>query len=143
MEDVAALREQVDVIVVLPQWGVEYTNNPTQTQRSRAGVAVKAGADLVIGNHPHWVQSVEVYEGGYITYAHGNYIFDQDWSYETTVGVIGKYTFYDDQLIGVEFIPTRIENSAQPVPMVGEERQAVLDGMRDASQQLADLLAGG
>ena len=56
-----------------------------------AHLGIDSGADLIIGNHPHWVQAVEVYKGKYITYAHGNYIFDQMWSYETRVGVIGKY----------------------------------------------------
>ena len=150
VEQIEALRPQVDVLAVSFHWGAEYVSLPAVAPGvadddpvTIGHLAIDAGADLVIGNHPHWVQGVEVYEGGYITYAHGNYIFDQMWSYETRVGVIGKYTFYDDQLIGVEYVPTLIENSAQPVPMVGEERQAVLDGMRDASQQLADLLAGG
>jgi poly-gamma-glutamate synthesis protein (capsule biosynthesis protein) len=83
------------------------------------------------------VQAVEFYKDKYIAYAHGNFIFDQMWSYETRVGVIGKYTFYDKVLIGVEYIPTLIENYAQPVPMQGNERQAVLDGMKAASEELA------
>ncbi len=150
VDQIETLRPQVDVLAVSYHWGEEYVSLPTVAPGiavddpvAIAHLAIDAGADLVIGNHPHWVQAVEVYEGKYIAYAHGNYIFDQMWSYETRVGVIGKYTFYDDQLIGVEYVPTLIENAAQPVPMVGEERQAVLDGMLDATQQLADLLAGG
>ncbi len=150
IEQIEALRLRVDVLAVSYHWGAEYVSLPTVAPGvadddpvTIGHLAIDSGADLVIGNHPHWVQAVEVYEGGYITYAHGNYIFDQDWSYETRVGVIGKYTFFDDELVGVEYVPTLIENYAQPVPMVGEERQAVLDGMRDASEQLAGLLAGG
>ncbi|HUF53684.1 MAG TPA: CapA family protein [Dehalococcoidia bacterium] len=145
---IEALRPQVDVLAVAYHWGAEYVSLPT----TAAGVAndhpveighlaVDAGADFVIGNHPHWVQGVELYKGKFIAYAHGNYIFDQMWSYETRVGVIGKYTFYDDVLIGVEYVPTLIENYAQPVPMTGEERQRTLDGMRDASFELRALLA--
>jgi hypothetical protein len=63
------------------------------------------------------------------------------WSYETRVGVIGRYTFYDDVLVKVEFLPTLIEEYAQPVPMQGAEAQAVLDGMRTASDQLAQAVA--
>ncbi len=141
---IKALRPQVDVLAVGVHWGAEYVSLP----QSAGGVAldnpvelahlmVDSGADLVIGNHPHWVQAVEVHKDGYIAYAHGNFIFDQMWSYETRVGVIGKYTFYDDVLIGVEYTPTLIENYAQPVPMQGAERQAVLDGMKAASEELA------
>ncbi|MEX0682707.1 MAG: CapA family protein [Dehalococcoidia bacterium] len=147
---IEALRPQVDVLAVAYHWGAEYVSLPTvapgvaEDDPVEIGhLAIDSGADLVIGNHPHWVQAVEIYKGKYITYAHGNYIFDQMWSYETRVGVIGKYTFYDDTLIGVEYTPTLIENYAQPRLMEGDERQAVLDGMRDASTELAGLLAGG
>jgi poly-gamma-glutamate synthesis protein (capsule biosynthesis protein) len=150
VQQIQALRPQVDVLAVSYHWGAEYVSLPAVAPGvaeddpvAIGHLAIDSGADLVIGNHPHWVQAVEVYKGKYITYAHGNYIFDQMWSYETRVGVIGKYTFYDDQLIGVEYVPTLIENYAQPVPMEGEPRQATLDGMRDASYQLAELLAGG
>lgn len=145
---ISSLAEQVDVVVVAYHWGAEYVTMPTSAPGIAEDdpieighLAIDAGADLVIGNHPHWVQGVEFYKGGFITYAHGNFIFDQMWSYETRVGVLGRYTFYDDTLIGVEFTPVLIENYAQPVPMSGDERQAVLDTMKDASDQLAELAA--
>ncbi len=149
---IKALRPQVDVLAVAFHWGAEYVSVPQAAPGVAdddpveiAHLALDAGADWIIGNHPHWVQAVEVYQGkralsgaeGYIAYAHGNFIFDQMWSYETRVGVIGKYTFYDDKLVRVEYIPTLIENYAQPRPLQGAEAQAVLDGMKAASEQLA------
>lgn len=143
-ERISSLAEQAEVVAVAFHWGAEYVTPPATAPGVAPDdpieighLAVDAGADLVIGNHPHWVQGVELYRDGFIAYAHGNFIFDQMWSYETRVGVIGKYTFYDDELIGVEFTPVLIENYAQPVPLMGEERQAVLDTMREASDQLA------
>ena len=81
---IKALRPQVDVLSVSFHWGAEYVAVPS----TAAGIAdddpvelghlaIDAGADLIIGNHPHWVQAVEIYKGKYITYAHGNFIFDQ------------------------------------------------------------------
>lgn len=142
---IEALRPEVDVLSVAFHWGAEYLSVPTTS----AGIAedyppelghlaIDAGADLIIGNHPHWVQGVEVYNGKYIAYAHGNFIFDQMWSYETRLGVVGKYTFYDETLIGVEYTPVRIDNYAQPVVLTGQERQDVLDTMRQASADLAN-----
>ena len=147
---IAELDPQVDVLAVSYHWGGEYTSLPiispgiaNDNPIDIAHLAVDAGADLVIGNHPHWVQAVEFYNGKFITYAHGNYIFDQTWSEETRLGVIGKYTFYDDELIGVEYFPTRIEDSMQTMPLEGQLRQDVLDGMARASHDLrADLDAG-
>jgi poly-gamma-glutamate synthesis protein (capsule biosynthesis protein) len=145
---IKALRPQVDVLAVAIHWGAEYVSLPQTAPgvaeddpTEIAHLAVNAGADLIIGNHPHWVQAVEIYRGKFIAYAHGNFIFDQMWSYETRVGVIGRYTFYDDMLIGVEFIPVLSEDFAQPVPMQGAEAQAVLDGMKTASEQLAQTVA--
>ncbi len=144
---IQALRPRVDVLAVALHWGAEYVSVPQAAPGvaeddpvELAHLAVDAGADLIIGNHPHWVQAVELYKGKFIAYAHGNFIFDQMWSYETRVGVFGRYTFYDDVLVGVEFIPTLIENYAQPVPMEGAEAQAVLDGMKTASDELAAIL---
>jgi poly-gamma-glutamate synthesis protein (capsule biosynthesis protein) len=134
----------VDVLAVAVHWGAEYVSLPQTAPGVAeddpveiAHLAIDAGADMVIGNHPHWVQAVELYKGKFIAYAHGNFIFDQMWSYETRVGVIGRYTFYDDVLVKVEFVPTLIEEFAQPVPLQGAEAQAVLDGMRAASEQQA------
>jgi poly-gamma-glutamate synthesis protein (capsule biosynthesis protein) len=141
---IEALRPQVDVLSVAYHWGAEYVSVPmigagvAEDDPVEIGrLAVDAGADLVIGNHPHWVQGIEIYKGKLIAYAHGNFIFDQMWSYETRVGVIGKYTFYDEQLVRVEYVPVLIEDYAQPVPMTGAERQSVLDGMRASSEAIA------
>lgn len=143
---IEALRPQVDVLAVAFHWGAEYVSVPNVSYGiaddyppDLGHLAIDAGADLIIGNHPHWVQGIEVYNGRFITYAHGNFIFDQMWSYETRLGVLGKYTFYDDTLIGVEFTPVRIDNYAQPVPLEGQERQDVLDTMKQAT---ADFAAG-
>jgi poly-gamma-glutamate synthesis protein (capsule biosynthesis protein) len=141
---IAALRPQVDVLAVAIHWGGEYTSLPSVAPGvadddpvELAHLIIDAGADWIIGNHPHWVQAVEIYKGKFIAYAHGNFIFDQMWSYETRVGVIGKYTFYDDELMRVEFVPTLIEDWSQPAPLEGADAQAVLDGMRTASDELA------
>jgi hypothetical protein len=97
---ISSLAKQVDVVAVAFHWGAEYVTLPATAPGVAPDdpieigrLAVDAGADLVIGNHPHWVQGVELYKDGFIAYGHGNFIFDQMWSYETRVGVIGKYTF--------------------------------------------------
>ena len=145
IEDAAG---QVGVVVVALHWGAEYVDIPQAAPGVApddpveiAHLAVDAGADLVLGNHPHWVQAVEVYGGKLIAYAHGNFIFDQMWSYETTIGVIGRYTLYDSQLVDVQFVPVRIEDYARPVPLEADKAQAVLDNMYHASLRLQEVLA--
>lgn len=111
--EIAGARESADVVIVTYHWGAEYRNQPDARQKYLGRFTIDAGADLVIGNHPHWIQPVEIYRGKLITYAHGNFIFDQEWSLKTKQGVVGKYTFYDDQLVDVEFLPVFIENFGQ------------------------------
>jgi poly-gamma-glutamate capsule biosynthesis protein CapA/YwtB (metallophosphatase superfamily) len=99
-----------DVVIVSFSWGDEYTPQPNARQKYLAHLTIENGADLIIGNHPHWIQPVEIYKDKLIVYAHGNFIFDQMWSEKTKEGVVGKYTFYENKLIDVIFTPIKIRN---------------------------------
>ncbi len=155
--DIQRARQLADVVVVQFHWGKEYVRQPaadnpnTPDEPIELGhLAVDAGADLVIGNHPHWVQGVEVYRDRVITYAHGNYAFDQVNCYpsigsdyrtycsdDTRTSVIGSYTFYDNRLVGVTWKPTFIDTSLQTQWADAGRSQQVLQTMEDASRQLA------
>ena len=134
---------QTDVLVVSFHWGKEYSSLPQadpwlapDDPVEIAHLAVDAGADLIIGNHPHWVQAVELYREKLIAYAHGNFIFDQMWSPEVRRGVVGRYTFYDQHLVKAEYLPVLIEDYWQPRFLAGNEAQAILNTMYQASRTL-------
>lgn len=80
------LRNKVDFLVVVFHWGEEYKNYPNNYQRQLARKAIDLGADLVIGHHPHVVQTIEKYKDKFIFYSLGNFIFDQNFSKETMKG---------------------------------------------------------
>jgi poly-gamma-glutamate synthesis protein (capsule biosynthesis protein) len=106
------LKLSCDFIVATMHAGVEYVRKPNQAQINFAHAAIDAGADMVIGAHPHWVQTIERYcpapsspiegrmpEGQemlncpnpkYIFYSLGNFIFDQMWSQDTREGLAIK-----------------------------------------------------
>ena len=84
------LKSNCDFVVVTMHAGTEYTRTPNQAQTAFAHAAIAAGADMVIGAHPHWVQTVEKYQGKYIFYSLGNFVFDQMWSQETREGLMLK-----------------------------------------------------
>lgn len=73
--EIAALKEQADVVVFAPHWGVEGTYQPTAEQTKLAHAAIDAGADIVYGSHPHVLQPIEEYNGGIIYYSLGNFSF--------------------------------------------------------------------
>lgn len=60
--DITAAREVADLVIVFPHWGVEYQNTPTPQQRQQAQQMADAGADLIIGSHPHVIQPLEILE---------------------------------------------------------------------------------
>ena len=106
--DVRAAKALADHVIVGFSWGVEYTSTPTDRQRGLARAAIEAGASLVVGNHPHWVQATEWIGDGFVAYGLGNFVFDQDWSVETTQGAILEAGFTRERLLGVRIRPTAI-----------------------------------
>jgi poly-gamma-glutamate capsule biosynthesis protein CapA/YwtB (metallophosphatase superfamily) len=70
-------KSESDYVLVTMHAGTEYVRNPNQAQIDFARAAVDAGADIVIGAHPHWIQTFEKYKDKYIFYSLGNFIFDQ------------------------------------------------------------------
>ena len=109
-QQIRAARRGADVVIVSVHWGKEYVAVPT----TAPGIAdddpqrvahwiIDSGADLIIGNHPHHVQAVEIYHHHFISYAHGNFAFDQMFSMPTRQGVVGAYTFYRKRLVAVRY----------------------------------------
>lgn len=144
--EIKKARPQVDILLAQFHWGKEYERLPKtdgsiapDDPKELARLAVDSGVDLVIGNHPHWVQGAQFYKDRFIPYAHGNFIFDQMWSEETRIGVVGRYTFYKNKLVDVEFLPTKLYNYSQPRFLEASEAAAVLAEMKKASLELQNL----
>jgi poly-gamma-glutamate synthesis protein (capsule biosynthesis protein) len=89
---IATAKSECDFVVVTMHAGVEYTRMPNSAQIKFARAAIDDGADIVIGAHPHWMQTIEKYQGKYIFYSLGNFIFDQAWSRDTQEGLTLKIT---------------------------------------------------
>lgn len=82
-----AAEGETDFTIVTIHWGTEYQHEPSKTQIERAHAMVDAGADLIIGHHPHVIQSSEVYRGVPIYYSLGNFIFDQYFQQDVQEGL--------------------------------------------------------
>ena len=147
-EGIARAHQLADIVVVQFHWGKEYERQPmpdpgVPTPDDPVNIgheAIDWGADIVIGNHPHWYQGVEVYKGKLIQYANGNFVFDQMWSEETREGVIGTYTFYGTQLVAASWKPVRSYDYGQPVFMNAQDSASTLQTMEAASDTLATRL---
>jgi poly-gamma-glutamate capsule biosynthesis protein CapA/YwtB (metallophosphatase superfamily) len=109
-----AKADGADVVIVFPHWGTEYHAKPNPDQVTLAHRILDAGADMIIGNHPHWTQAMEVYKGKPIWYALGNLVFDQTWSAETMEGMTLELTFAGSRLAQVHIRPHVLLDKSQP-----------------------------
>ena len=133
---ITAARQVSDVVIAMPHWGPEDSPLPNWIQRDLAGVAVDAGADLVVGNHTHVVQAVTEIDGVPVFYGLGNFVFDQAWARDHQQGVILQVYFEGDRYSGYEFIPTHVDGDGR-VHLAGEDEAAeILARIEAVSQQL-------
>jgi gamma-polyglutamate biosynthesis protein CapA len=106
--DVTDLRKRADVVIVSMHNGIEYRAKATAAQVAFAHGAIDAGAALVIGHHPHVVQSAETYRGGLIFYSLGNFVFDQYQRPETQHGEVAEISFLGPAILAMHIIPVKI-----------------------------------
>lgn len=84
--DIAQARLQADIVIPFMHWGQEHEPRANDRQRQLARLMIDAGADAVVGAHPHIVQDTEVYKGKPIIYSLGNFVFDGFSSIDNNTG---------------------------------------------------------
>ncbi|MDO8548198.1 MAG: CapA family protein [bacterium] len=110
-------------VTVYPHWGEEYNLGTTPLQTKLAHEFIDAGADAVLGSHPHVVEPVEIYKGRAIFYSMGNFVFDQYWHDDVTHGLAVEISLTKTE-VSYTMIPFVIQNM-QPTP-TGETKSFVL-----------------
>ena len=103
-----------DVIVVAYHFGEEYVTEPNERQKMLTRLAVDAGADLIVGSHPHVIQPLEIYNGKYIAYSLGNFVFDQNFSEETTTGGLLEVVLKGKNIASVSLYKVKLNGDFQP-----------------------------
>ena len=138
-EIAARVREEAagsDIVIVSMHWGEELRAKPTSTQERYAHAIIDAGADLVLGHHPHVLGGIEQYKGKYIVYSLGNFCFGGNSNPDDKDTMIFQQTFNISNAGvvtdgGINIIPCSISsisanNNYQPTPLSGEEGDAVI-----------------
>jgi poly-gamma-glutamate synthesis protein (capsule biosynthesis protein) len=123
-EVIKKLKSSSDLVVVNIHWGVEYKHEFNKTQQAVAYSLADAGADIIIGHHPHVVQGLEVYNNKPIFYSLGNFIFDQYFSADTQEGLAVGITIINDKK-EYYLYPIKSKQS-QPSLMEGVDKEAFL-----------------
>lgn len=113
-EAVKEAKQKSDFVIVSMHSGTEYADRPNDSQVNFAHAAIDAEADLIIGHHPHVVQTLEKYKGKFIFYSLGNFVFDQPQKQETKEGLAIKVYFEKNAINKISFLSVIMENLAQP-----------------------------
>lgn len=133
--DVAELARRSNVVIVSMHNGIEYHEQPNESQISFAHAAIDAGAKLVIGHHPHVVQRFESYRGGVIFYSLGNFVFDQFQRQATQRGEIAEVRTLGAFIESAQVFPVQITKDG---PMLLLKKKRPLENSR--SRQSTRLL---
>ncbi|PIE18432.1 MAG: hypothetical protein CSA65_04770 [Proteobacteria bacterium] len=131
-QDIARLRRHADLVIVMPHWGRSYTG-VTLMQKLYGRALIDAGADAVIGAHPHVHHPVAVYKGKPILYSLGNYAFGTPGQRWLRYGLVARlHVTADRHLRRVELVPLLIQNRIvrfRPEIVDGREGRKMVRGL--------------
>lgn len=127
LEAIRKMREEFDFLVVSVHAGHEFTTVPSPRIRSAYRSFIEAGADAVVGHHPHVIQGMERYGDGFIAYSLGNLVFDSPYvsAYkDTDIGFLLKLDIGKHQVRSVEAVPYRLRDDFVVATLPEAERAA-------------------
>ncbi len=136
--EIADLKEACDIVVVSFHWGGEMRIHPKGYQKNYAHQAIDAGADLIIGHHPHVLQGFELYKKKLIAYSLGNYAFGS-LSNAVDTSVLFEVSFDNGELVYADIIPIDVNNYRvhfSPKVLSGEKRKSVIQEVNNLSSPL-------
>ncbi|MGD8604292.1 MAG: CapA family protein [Anaerolineales bacterium] len=133
-EDVAAVADEVDHVIVVLHSGFELVPSPSSIQRQAARAAIDAGASVVLGHHTHVLQGVEYYHDGIIFYGLGNFLFQDAGPPQSAML---NLWFDQDGLRAFWFRPVLIGEDGRPRIPAFEDAQAIQEEIRGLSVGLS------
>lgn len=134
--DIKKARSSHDLVVIMLHWGTEYKEKPSSEQREDAHTAIDAGADLVVGHHPHVIQGIETYKGRPIAYSLGDFVFDH-YSRATGESFILSARFGPGKAPVLTVTPTYLdETSGRPSVVQGTAAARILTRLQRISRPL-------
>jgi poly-gamma-glutamate synthesis protein (capsule biosynthesis protein) len=134
-KDVAAQKKPNTLVIVSFHWGIEGEHTATDVQQKLGRAAIDAGADLVLGHHPHVLQGIEEYKGKKIVYSLGNFVFGGNAQPGEMTSMIyqarfelrdGSVTPVSDGVVPVFVSGNRAQNDFRPVLIDGPEKEKAL-----------------
>lgn len=151
-KDVKALRDMgCQIVIASFHWGSEYREDFTGEQRSIGRAAIKAGADIVVGHHPHIVQGIESYDDTYILYSVGNLVFGGNVDPDDRDAYAARVTFtvHEDRAESpeVSIVPLRLTQlkdgtDYRPILAEGDEADRIVSRILKRSSNMKEFENG-
>ncbi|SRR6056297_673141 len=135
LEDIEKLKSRVDLVAVSLHWGIEESNSETEGQREMAHALIDAGADIIIGHHPHVIQGLEIYRERPIIYSLGNYIFDQN-DENNKQGMVAEIETFGGKIEAISLHPLYVKDKREPIVPQGEKLEEVLGKIKRLSAEM-------
>lgn len=137
VEDIARARQQADFVIVSFHWGTEGKSAVQPYQQVAAHKAIDAGADVIIGHHPHVLRGIERYKTGIVFYSLGNFAFASK-SRSADAGIIVRLHLSDDQreaeLLPLDILHRRV--GFQPQRTSGKQADQIIEHLKALSRPL-------
>ncbi|WP_223069894.1 CapA family protein [Paenibacillus caui] len=131
-EAIGEAKKKADLVIVVAHWGKERVQQQDSKQTTLAHGFIDAGADLVIGGHPHVLQGLEQYKGKWIAYSTGNFIFTRSTNEKTWETAIFEARCSKEGSCSMKLIPYEAA-LGQPVPMDSVKGASLLKEIQDLS----------
>lgn len=127
-------KKNADYMIVYMHWGVEKTNRPADYQKEYVKKIVEAGADAIVGSHPHWLQGFEYYNKVPVAYSLGNFLFpDYVKNHSAETGVLTMK--FKGENVQMSFNPYMIHNN-QITPIQGDNKKNMLQYLQSISNDV-------
>jgi gamma-polyglutamate biosynthesis protein CapA len=142
LDDVRRAKADAGCVVVSLHWGSEFIDRPAPDEIAIAHRIVDAGADLIIGHHPHVLRGIERRGRATIVYSLGNFVCDMIWEEPLRETAMPRFRLSAGGAELEQLVPIRINDDYQPVPLEGEPAARLLARIAGLSQALEARAAG-
>ena len=137
-KDIKSFKKNNDIVIVSFHWGGELLNQPKEYHIELAHNAINAGADLIIGHHPHVVQGIEIYKNKIVAYSLGNFIFGS-YSENVRESMLLELLYGTNGIEQCKVHPINVYNKEvnfQPCFLGGYKKTKFLQDLQNLSQEL-------
>lgn len=135
LSDIFELRKEVDVLILMPHWGYEWSNYPPYGVVLEAHTFIDAGVDLIMGSHPHVIQGIEEYNNGLIAYSLGNFLFDFSTN-KYVSGMLLENELVDGKLRDYKSRIIFWNENYQPEEVFGSRREKYIEIVEQSSKAI-------